>query len=111
MNFINNKIKHMIQEVSNCTICLIEIERSQKQLTLCDCEHNTEFCESCLHHYVIYKVSRYEEVFCPHDGCQVLIDVDGDFYRQLPAQIQKNYKKIHQFYVTANDPTKKLCPS
>jgi len=38
------------------------------------------------------------------------MDMNGSLFKQLPLDIQKNYKKLHQFYITANDPNKKLCP-
>ena len=77
---------------------------------MCECEHKLNFCESCLHHYVIYKVKNFEEVKCPSDGCPRTLDMDTRFFRNLPADIQRNYKKIHQFQVVSQDPETKLCP-
>ena len=77
---------------------------------MCECEHKLNFCESCLHHYVIYKVKNFEEVNCPSDGCPRTLDMDTRFFRNLPADIQRNYKKIHQFQVVSQDPETKLCP-
>lgn len=107
---IRSKIKDM-RSIINCEICDSDMKKSDKQLTMCDCEHKFNFCESCLHHYVIYKVKMFEEVYCPREGCEVLLNMNGDFFKQLPADIQRNYKKLHQFYVTSKDPSKKLCPS
>lgn len=77
---------------------------------MCDCEHKFNFCESCLHHYVIYKVKNFEEVMCPRDGCPASLDMNTNFFKGLPADIQKNYKKVHQFYLTSKDPDLRLCP-
>jgi hypothetical protein len=35
---------------------------------LADCDHKHRFCESCLHHYVIYEVKNFDE------GCPALLD-------------------------------------
>jgi len=51
----------------------------------------------------------FEEVFCPREGCNVLIDTNGLFFKQLPLKIQQNYRKLHNFYQTVNDHNKKLC--
>lgn len=75
-----------------------------------DCEHRNSFCESCLHHYVIYKVRNFEEVLCPHDGCPVALDTTTNFFRALPSDIQRNYKKILQFQMVSKNPDAKLCP-
>ena len=96
--------------VVNCEICEEEMKKSDKMLYMCDCEHKFSFCESCLHHYVIYKVKNFEEVTCPRDECDKLLDTSTDFFKQLLADIQKNYRKVHQFFTVANDPNSKLCP-
>ena len=77
---------------------------------MCDCEHKFNFCESCLHHYVIYKVKNFEEVNCPRDGCPKTLDMNTQFFKNLPADIQRNYKKINQFQMITKDPEAKLCP-
>lgn len=77
---------------------------------MCECDHKFNFCESCLHHYVIYKVNNFEEVHCPHEGCPATIDIATTFFNNLPADIQRKYKKIHQFYQVSNDPDLRLCP-
>jgi hypothetical protein len=56
---IRSKIKDM-RNIINCEICDSEMKKSDQQLTMCDCEHKFNFCESCLHHYVIYKVKMFE---------------------------------------------------
>jgi hypothetical protein len=33
-----------------------------------------------------------------------------NFFKNLPADIQKNYKKIYQFHLVSKDPNVKLCP-
>jgi hypothetical protein len=99
-----------IVDVNTCEIGESDIPKTDRRLTLSECEHKANFCESCLHHYAIYKVNMYEEVFCPHEGCNALINTKGDFFKQLSTDIQKNYRKVHQFFVTSKDPSKKLCP-
>ena len=78
---------------------------------MCDCEHKFSFCESCLHHYTIYKIKNYEEVSSPQEGCPATLDIGSPFFKNLPEDIQKNYKKIKQFQLVAKDPNTKLCPS
>lgn len=104
-----NKIK----DISNCLICDGEIrlgKKKTKDVYMCECEHKYSFCESCLHHYVIYKVNNFEEVNCPHEDCPVMLDPNTPFFKNLPADIQKKYKKIRQFQEAAKDPKAKLCP-
>jgi hypothetical protein len=45
-----------------CDICSMEYDAKMKT-KIGNCEHN--FCDSCLRHYVDYKISRFEEVLCP----------------------------------------------
>ena len=47
-----------VRHIVNCGICMEEIRVTEKTLKLCTCEHKN-FCESCLHHYVIYKVNNF----------------------------------------------------
>ena len=77
---------------------------------LSKCEHRYKFCESCLQNYAIYKINNYEEVFCPYEGCQTLLDTDSEFFSQLPREVQNRYFKVHRFHITMNDPNTKLCP-
>lgn len=37
------------------------------------------------------------------------MDLDGEFFHQLPLDKQNKYRKIYQFYITSKDPTKRLC--
>lgn len=100
-----------LRKVTNdfvCEICQCEYPQEEKS-KLCDCPH--EYCDSCLQHYTIYKVGLFEEVVCPDDECDVLINTDFDFYKNLPDDIKKKYAKIHAFYLTSKDPNLKLCPS
>ena len=39
------------------------------------------------------------------------MDMEGKFYNSLPEDIKKKYRKINAFYLTANDPNLKMCPS
>jgi hypothetical protein len=78
---------------------------------MCDCEHKYSFCESCLHHYVIFKVNNFEEVNCPQEGCPSILDMNSPLFKNLPADIQKKYKKISQFQKVSKDPNTKLCPN
>ena len=68
------------------------------------------FCESCLHHYAIYKINNFEEVCCPHEGCPKTLDMNTKFFKNLPVNVQKNYRKIYQFQLISKDPNVKLCP-
>jgi hypothetical protein len=86
------------------------MKKDEMVLYMCNCDHKFNFCESCLHHYVIYKVKIFEEVRCPREDCNALMDVTSDFFKQLPADIQKSYRKLQQFNLAANDPNTKLCP-
>ena len=86
------------------------MKKEDRKLYLTNCEHKENFCESCLHHYAIYKIKTFEEVHCPREDCSALIDTTAEFFKQLPADVQKSYRKLHQFYITANDPNVKLCP-
>ena len=105
-----SKVKE-IRHVVNCEICETEMKvKKKKALYVSDCDHKYSFCESCLHHYVIYKVKNFEEVLCPNEDCDKVMDTEASFFKQLPVDIQRNYKKIHQFFITSNDPNLKLCP-
>lgn len=102
-----------IRDVKTCEICEGQIKKHRKksmQVYISNCEHKMNFCESCLHHYTIYKVKSFEEVMCPHEGCPATIDTKTNFFKNLPLDIQKNYKKIHQFYITSKDSDLRLCP-
>jgi hypothetical protein len=101
-----------LKDVRHCEICEGEISRAEngKEVFMCNCEHKRNFCESCLHHYVIYKVRTFEEVHCPHDGCSAKLEPSSDFFKALPLDIQKNYKKIYQFFMISKDPNLKICP-
>jgi hypothetical protein len=111
---LKSKLKNALHtEKATCEICEGDIEKPKgknREVYLCDCEHKDRFCESCLHHYAIYKIKSFEEVLCPHDGCPHTIDTTTHFFRNLPADVQKHYKKIHQFYLTSKDPDLRLCP-
>jgi hypothetical protein len=48
------------------------------------CAHS--FCDSCLRHYVDYKISRFEEVLCPSEDCPEIMDTEGAFYKSLTDQ-------------------------
>lgn len=45
-----------------CGICEMEYKEDEKT-RIGDCSHY--YCDSCLQHYVIYKVGMFEEVICP----------------------------------------------
>jgi len=38
------------------------------------------------------------------------MDQGTDFYKNLADEIKKQYVKVHNFYMTSNDPSLKLCP-
>ena len=38
------------------------------------CEHF--FCNSCLQSYTVYKISSFEEVVCPEEGCKIILSLD-----------------------------------
>ena len=91
-----------------CGICECEYDM-KKQAKLAKCYHT--FCDSCLQHYIIYKVGVFGEVFCPQEDCNKILDVDSQFFSHLPPEIQKKYKKIHLFYLTTKDISLRLCPN
>ena len=93
-----------------CEICEEEMRVSEDMPMLSKCEHRYKFCESCLHHYAIYKINNFEEVFCPHEGCQALLDTDSKFFNQLPSEVQNRYPKVHRFHIAQKDPNTNLCP-
>ena len=47
---------------------------------------------------------------CPREGCNALINTQSNFFKNLPIDIQRNYKKINRFYTAAKDPNIKMCP-
>ena len=106
---VKNKIKGLFNKLTTCGMCEQEITASDKGLKLCTCNHNN-FCESCLHHYVIYKVKNFEEVLCPQEDCKSPVDTKGALFKGLPIDIQRNFKKAQNFFETAKDPNSKLCP-
>ena len=107
-SMFRSKFRDM-RNIVNCGMCEEEIKVSDKTLKLCTCDHNN-FCESCLHHYVIYKVKNFEEVLCPEENCNAPVDTNGTLFKGLPIDIQKNFKKAQRFFDTAKDPNSKLCP-
>ena len=52
----------------------------------------------------------YEEVSCPEEECDHFMSQETDFFKNLSEEIKKQYKKVHNFYVTSNDPSLRLCP-
>jgi hypothetical protein len=97
-SMLRSKLKEMRRNMVLCEVCETEIKKSETQLWMCNCEHRFNFCESCLHHYVIYKVKIFEEVRCPREECPALIDTTSNFFKQLPADVQKRYTRLHLFY-------------
>lgn len=69
------------------------------------------FCDSCLRHYVDYKISRFEEVLCPAENCTEALDIEGPFYASLTDQHKEKYKKVHAFAVVSKNPNSRLCPN
>lgn len=57
-----------------CDICACEYEETDKK-KIAKCSH--AFCDSCLRHYVDYKISRFEEVSCPSENCPEIMDMEG----------------------------------
>lgn len=68
-----------------CDICACQYDESEKK-KISRCSHS--FCDSCLRHYVDYKISRFEEVVCPAEECPEIIDIEGDFYKSLTDQLK-----------------------
>ena len=52
----------------------------------------------------------FEEVICPYENCELIIDQSKEFYQNLSDELKKQYLKIHQFYSTSKDPSLRLCP-
>jgi hypothetical protein len=59
---------------------------------------------------VLYKVNTFEEVLCPHEGCSGKLDPSSGFFKALPLDVQKKYKKIYTFFMVSKDPNLKICP-
>ena len=102
---MNRKVSHQFQ----CQICLNKA-KEVPELYVAPCQHKQSFCESCMHEYTIYLVSQFQEVTCPNSQCDTLIDTNGKFFKELPLDIQKKYTKLHNFYLTLNDSSIKMCP-
>lgn len=45
-------------------------------------------------------VNQFHEVTCPNAICTKLLDMEGSLFKELPIEIQKKYKKVHNFYLT-----------
>ena len=106
---IGQMFKEKVMETFPCGIC--ECEYSLKEFAkITKCPHT--FCDSCLQHYVIYKVGMFEEVVCPEEGCEEVMDTESDCYtKNLPKDVCKKYEKVRAFYLAAKDPNLRLCPS
>ena len=76
---------------------------------MCSCENTFNFCESCLHHYAIYKIKNFEEVLCPKEGCISHLDILTAFFKQLPVDIQKRHHQYLEQVKAMNNPQIKLC--
>ena len=44
------------------------------------------------------------------ENCPDTIEMTSHFFKSLPVDIQKKYKKIYQFQLISKDPNAKLCP-
>lgn len=58
-----------------------------------------------------YKIARFEEVFCPAEGCNEVLDISDDFYKTLNIALKEKYNKIHNFYAVSQNPNIRLCPN
>ena len=59
-----------------CEICEDRYPDSEK-VSLSHCEHF--YCTSCLQQYIVYKIGLFEELICPHDECDELVDQNTKF--------------------------------
>lgn len=90
--FVKKKVLH---EKFVCGICECEYKIDER-VEIGKCNHG--YCESCLHQYVKYKVGMFEEVLCPDENCEILLNTETNFFQGLPIDIQNKYKKLHLFY-------------
>lgn len=74
-----------------------------------DCPH--KYCASCLHQYIIFKISKFESVECPHEGCNKVLDEKSKCYAELPLDARKKYRKLKLYTESLKDPNVKLCPN
>ena len=77
---------------------------------MCGCEHTSNFCESCLHHYAIYKIKSFNQVPCPKKGCSSPLNIKSEFFKQLPADIQRTHHLYLKQMKAMKNPHIKLCP-
>lgn len=74
-----------------------------------ECEH--KFCGDCLNMYIVYKLNTMEDVVCPEEECDTLMDTKKDCYRNLNNDYKKKYEKLQLWKQTLQNPRLKLCPS
>ena len=92
-----------------CKICLCEGVTDPKRF-LTACEHRSNFCASCLYSYTVCRANQFQEVTCPEIGCKEKIDLNLNFYSELPESIKVKVKKVQQFYAALSDPFAQICP-
>ena len=105
---LSSKLKQMESLEFVCGIC--ECNYSIKDKTkLADCDHS--FCDSCLNHYAIYKVGRFEEVLCPAEDCERPMLFTTEFFAGLPKDTKDKARKVMAFYATLKNSNLRLCPN
>ena len=77
--------------------------------SMAKCNH--QFCASCLHQYVIYKIGVFESVECPNEECREVLDENTRLYSELPLDARKKYKKLKEYTESLKNPNRKLCPN
>lgn len=95
-------------QTSKCEICDIDVIDKEK-ISMSACPH--KYCASCLHQYIIYKISSFQSVECPCDGCNLKLDETSKLYSELPLLVREKYKKYKQYAETIKNPDLKICPN
>ena len=78
---MSSKMRRMQGGTFVCGICECDYEIKEKT-KLADCDHG--FCNSCLQHYALYKVERFEDILCPEEDCDKPMNMKGEFFCGLP---------------------------
>jgi hypothetical protein len=53
----------------------------------------------------------FEKIICPEENCSEELKITSTFFKQLPVDMQKRYKKIYLHMLTVSQPHLRLCPN
>ena len=68
------------------------------------------FCEECLLSYIDFKISRFENVVCPEQGCEEAIYKNEGLFEKISSDKKNKLKKIQSFYKSLKNQSMKMCP-